>query len=1119
MTALDSELQSTPSSWSMPARVGVYRPLRVLGRGGMAAVYEAEAPDGELVALKVLMTTGEAAGSDRERFLREARAVGRMHHPHIVPLLDAGSCDEGDYYVMRLIRGRTFDRWLDEDRPELRDSLRHIAAIARALHYAHGCGIVHRDIKASNIIISDMGEPILTDFGIALDAADPTCLTQRSETIGTPDFMSPEQVTGDRRQLGPASDIWSLGILIYYCLVQRLPFGDGQDYISTFRAIAEDDPVHPRRLIPQLPEDACAIALCCLEKRPQRRYPSALDLAEDLDRFVHNARVRARSPSPMRRLVRLGSRHRQLTTVLIAATVLVASLAGVGWWTSAKYSSTWQTVFDVDLTREDLPGQVRWYDWQLDEERSPAVARDADGQAFASGEKAAGRRWLWIPFPDPTTGTRLRVEGDLHGVDEGWEICLNARRERVKQGWFVPSSVFTKVEVRRNLEPMYVLDVAYGSTAPQVVQRIPVAVAQDGRHSIELSLVDQTATLTIDDRWQTSRRVFVPLATGPDAGIAIRAYREKTRLTRLRLERLPQAEAVTPLLAGDTLLQEGLYERARDRYAQIATDHAASEVGRRARYMAAVTGLYLAEHDPSRHADRAFALFDDLLRREPQALNDPALVESRAQAFWGAGRFAEALGDFERLERMGGSTRAIRECLDQARQRDWTIPVRLQERLLRLIPVDEGLHSVDCSSLGLVDLCGLDTDGLKNLDAARNPIASLAHLAGADLNALNLNGMQVADLRELVGTRLRRLSAEDSSLRDLTGVPAEIEALQVGKTSIADLAPLRDCSALMELGIAETLVSDLDDLRALRLRSLGIRATAVADLAVCRDMPLENLDIRDVNHGRAPDLRPLADAPLSILRVAGLRGIDLGCLRQRHFELLDIDRCGLTRLDLLSGWHFKELTCSGNPVGSLEPVASRVSQRLVFDDTQVRDLGPLLDRPPKNIVGRRLQGLDPAQVQALYRHPQVDYVALYTDALPASDWLAIAAEAPKPLRGPPLAAQWWGTARAGGDLRPVPLLRCPQGVVAVVPHYLHRTQVDKWVAERGWRLAQKSPVLLEWLYKHARNTERLWMLSESSVVDQLLLFVLHGGCYPTDRWTLGWPLVVFDQSAAPLWLE
>ena len=274
---------------------------RELGRGGMGVVYQAWQPQlDRRVAIKVVSASVGIGAEDRRRWLREARAIGRVRHRNVVQLHEAGEQDGCLYLVLDLITGGSLAERVTGPLPE-RVAVELMVAVAQAVDQIHKAGMLHLDIKPSNILLDgpadgpwDQVTPMLADFGIARAGDDPRATaTGLIGVRGTPSFMAPEQVAGDRAEIGPRSDVYALGATLYSLLTGRPPF-QAASVIETLDLVRTREPAPPRTLVPGLPRDLETIALTCLRKDPRRRYASAEALADDLERWLDGFPIRAR---------------------------------------------------------------------------------------------------------------------------------------------------------------------------------------------------------------------------------------------------------------------------------------------------------------------------------------------------------------------------------------------------------------------------------------------------------------------------------------------------------------------------------------------------------------------------------------------------------------------------------------------------------------------------------------------------------------------------------------------------------------------------------------------------------------------------------------------------------
>jgi eukaryotic-like serine/threonine-protein kinase len=306
---------------------GDYELLEEIARGGMGVVYRARQVSlNRPVAVKMILAGLFASEAERKRFRLEAETAARLTHPNIVEIYEVGEHQGQPYFSMRLVEGASLAKQAARAL-SIRDSVRIMVKTARAVHFAHQRGVLHRDLKPGNILLDRQGEPHITDFGLARLIEGGSDLTLSGALLGSPGYMPPEQASGKAKHLTTAADIYGLGAVLYFLLTGQAPF-TGATPIETTRRVLDEEPPKPRRLNPHLDADLETICLKCLEKDPQRRYGSAEALADDLDRWLRYEPILAR---PSGTLHRLGKWVRREPRVAALVGVVAFSFAvGVG---------------------------------------------------------------------------------------------------------------------------------------------------------------------------------------------------------------------------------------------------------------------------------------------------------------------------------------------------------------------------------------------------------------------------------------------------------------------------------------------------------------------------------------------------------------------------------------------------------------------------------------------------------------------------------------------------------------------------------------------------------------------------------------------------------------------
>lgn len=336
--ASDTATLPPPNSHTQPEivarRGGVtevpgYEILEELGRGGMGVIYKArQLQPRRLVALKMILSGEHASEDQLARFRSEAEAVARVQHPNIVQIHEVGQHDGRAFLTLEFVPGGNLAQHLRKNPQRPKQAAALLEQLARGVHFAHQRGIVHRDLKPANVLLADDLVPKIADFGLAKQLEGMTSLsgsgpkTQSGAILGTPQYMAPEQAQGKSDKIGPAVDVYALGAMLYEALTKQPPF-TGDSTIDLLMKVATEEPKPPRQVEPRIPRDLETICLKCLRKDPQQRYATALELADDLRRFLQEEPIRARRQSTLERGLVFLKRKKELVWLVIGAVVAV----------------------------------------------------------------------------------------------------------------------------------------------------------------------------------------------------------------------------------------------------------------------------------------------------------------------------------------------------------------------------------------------------------------------------------------------------------------------------------------------------------------------------------------------------------------------------------------------------------------------------------------------------------------------------------------------------------------------------------------------------------------------------------------------------------------------------
>lgn len=424
--------------------IGGYTLERIIGRGGMGIVYQARQHQlDRLVALKTIDFAGSLNPRTVARFRTEAELVARLQHPNIVQVYETGSHSGMPFFSMELVDGGTLATAIGSSAMKPNLAAKLVEVLSRAIHYAHSQGIIHRDLKPANVLLahsdraealdlspgsSDASGPIryepkIVDFGLAKLLGDTSSRTLSGTALGTPSYMSPEQLSSEFGEIGPASDVYSLGAILYELLVGKPPF-HAATAIETMQHVRSHEPVIPQSVRRKLPRDLVLICMTCLRKEPQQRYATAADLANDLQRFLSGNPIQARPANFIETGIKWTKRHPSATGLLASITLATIGMTML-WWRAEKSS--------LAEHRERVRAENLVYARNISlahfEFRSSKVE---ECQRLLAACPPAQRNWewqyldalchdaLWISSQSKLMGFALDISNDGRYVASGW---------------------------------------------------------------------------------------------------------------------------------------------------------------------------------------------------------------------------------------------------------------------------------------------------------------------------------------------------------------------------------------------------------------------------------------------------------------------------------------------------------------------------------------------------------------------------------------------------------------------------------------------------------------------------------------------------------------------------
>jgi tetratricopeptide (TPR) repeat protein len=617
----DTEILLPISFTRDPQQIGPYRILAVIGRGGMGVVYRAvvvaacEVPIGTEVAIKLLTRIDDR--HERMRFTREANYLQALRHPGIVRVLSAGEHGDQPYLVMQLLAGQPLNEYIAGGPLSEAEVIDIGIQSLEALHTAHLAGILHRDVKPGNIMLTPDGSARLLDFGLAHRLDGQSTLTATGAVVGTPAYMSPEQAAGERNEFSRRSDIYSLGACCYEMVTGCQPFR-ADNSVALLRLIIDQPLTPPSVLRPDISPDLEAVVMTAMAKHPADRYPTAEHMAEDLRRMRRGQRVRATRPGWLRPLLRTAWHNRRAIAALGLVAFLAVATLGIGVRRALAARGPGPSSGDWQLI------DAAWVDeWNRDPQQ-PLRRR-----AYAPLGKGIELATL------PAVHGPVRLHADVTPVDAGYRVELMVGDRDVGRGYRLrlasgeSGEILTLLREDKIVASRAVATVPAGQPMRLRLERIDDAVVGELVGEPPLSFVD-----------------LAPIDGADADGVHLAFDPATTRVDGVRLERQRSGLYVSALAPADLLRQDGRYARAIQAYETFLRDHPESPLVREARFR---IGLC---HEALTDDEQALAAYVAVAREYRDSPHHVLAATFRA---WGCslrlGRYQEAEQYFEAIRR------------------------------------------------------------------------------------------------------------------------------------------------------------------------------------------------------------------------------------------------------------------------------------------------------------------------------------------------------------------------------------------------------------------------------------------------------------------------------------
>ena len=906
-----------------------YRFRKSIGVGGMKTVLQVYDNDAMRdVALAMMPDADKRSRQELLAFIREARLTASLEHPNIIPVYDIGMDSASTpYFTMKLLRGETLASILkkldagDRDYQEkysFPQLLRLFMRICNGTAYAHSRGILHLDLKPENVQIGDFSEVQVLDWGIARPIPQKEesprkkekkgvkiTVGMEEEMKGTPGYMAPEQVVpSNDNPLCVETDIYALGAILYTIVTYKSP-AEGTSLKKILEDTVKGNIKPPSRRVPGkiIPSGIEAVIWKAMALSPRKRYHSVSELSNDVLAFLDGYATVAENASLLRKSFLFFRRHFLLNLFVVITVFLLAVMGGYAYWEYNQRQAGWEEVSRGDFTGNEWNHalkELEFRDGFLQKQTPPWQVMPG-----GKGLKCQYGRWMiWnTPLPE---NVRLELTFAVPRARDLLEICIDADLETpLRDFWQTPPSysfrfsefdgekhAIVKNLDRKKLSSLY-LGIAEAS-AVELEQEVTITVE---RNHEELSFhTGSSGMIRVTDHFPPGGEKL--------RKIGLRAYSENIRLLRYRLWKQALPERVTPLLAGDTLMELQLYSRAVEKYLSVARDFSSGFLKDRALFKAYGAGIRIPEKPIREKAltriKQGIAARGNVFRYHKE------VKELDISLLWQDGEYEKALSLARGLLKEKPESSIMQEILQLPHT---YLPLEIQKEFLSLIAKNRNLKRLDISDYGLYSIKELSGLPLTYLDCSGNQLVFLKGIEKMALQVLNASGNNLENLDEVRNMPLKSLTFRENSVRDLSVLATchNLTLLDGSRNRIEDLTSLGELP-LERVYLSDNRIKDIYSLEKLDfLRRLDLSRNPVENIAPLKALSLKRLRLDGTF---VKDLQPLAGMEISLLTLADCRNLKdispLSNIRSLEFLLIPswvvgVEKLrGLSRLKVLS---------------------------------------------------------------------------------------------------------------------------------------------------------------------------------------------------------------------------